>query len=371
MSQLQMNIHNLPHEMLISIFCKLSDIKDIISLLTVDSTIRTIIKNRINYIIKKVSINNINTYPQLYQIITYCYPNAPTVDNIIYNVGSLIKINKFISSISKFEIIHQSSELVFNALQFTRNQKANYYRIRVFNNISHFMGMMAVIHLNIEQIIKMLDYIKDGINESNAFDIAEMEEDAANKVFELKHRLIDTTDAIRAVNELTEVGINTMFELIGHGVSPENAIDAIQDLTENQLTNFIKLTKIGISNNFAETIVKKFDDEKIINFINLIEKKVDEDIAYDVADVFEKEKIKKFINIIFNNIDSYVAYNIIKFYNKLQTQVVINLVKNDIEKMEACEFVEKYDETNLSKFMDLIFDGIDIKTAMDIIISKK
>jgi hypothetical protein len=451
MSLTQSYLHNLPNELFLNIVCKLTDLRDIIALLAVDNTISRIIQTNINYIIKKVSINNKNTYPQMYQIIAYCYPNAPTMENIRYNVGALAKIYKFIKSMSKAEIIQQSNELVFNSLQFTPNQKATYYRLRVFNNISHYVGMMAAI-LNIEQIVKMLNYIKDGIDERNSYDIAIMNDEDANKVFELKERSIDIDSAVRAVNAFDEAGINKMFELIGRGLPPVNAIDAIidlsdeeievmfyliskgisfdnaracgvyseerqntlleivsmgisddnafdiiqnnsnqgiknfvkclhhkidydfiegiaNDMTENQINHFIELNKNGICNEFSETIVKQFNDEKIIKFINLIKKNINEEIAYDVANLFNDAQISKFLNIIKSDIDSSVAFNIINFYNKLQTQVVVNLVKNEIHHSDACYFVEKYDEIKLSKFMDLIFDNIDVKTAMDIIIS--
>jgi hypothetical protein len=388
----------------------------------------------------------------MYEIITYCYPNAPTMENIRYNVGGLAKIYKFIKSMSKDEIIKQSNELIFNSLQFTPNQKATYYRLRVINNISHYVGMTAAIHLNIEQIVKMLNYIKDGIDEYNSYDIAIMNDEDTSKVFEIKQRSIDITSAIRAVRELDETGINKMFELIGRGLPPVNAIDAIEDLndeeievmfyliskgisfdtaracgvyseeqqntlleivsmgiddddafsimtnyssqgiknfvkcihhkidydfiegiademTENQINHFIELTKNDICYDFAETIVKQFNDEKIIKFINLIKENVNEEIAFDVANLFDDAQISKFLNIIKSDIECSVAFNIINFYNKLQTQVVVNLVKNEIHHSDACYFVEKYDETKLSKFMDLIFDGVDIKTAMDIITS--
>ena len=452
MSLIHSYLHNLPNELFLNIVCKLTDLRDIIALLGTDNTISRIIQTDINFIIKKVSINNKNTYPQMYQIITYCYPNAPTMENIRYNVGALAKIYKFIKSISKDEIIQQSNELVFNSLQFTPNQKATYYRLRVFNNISHYVGMMAAMHLTIEQIVKMLNYIKDGIDEHNSYDIAIMNDQDIAKVFEIKEQLIDIASSVRAVRELDETGIKKMFELIGRGLPPVNAIDAILDLsdeeievmfyliskgisfdtaracgvyneerqntlleivsmginddnafdimtnyssqgiknfikclhhkidynfiegianemTENQINQFIELTKNGICNQFAETIVKNFDDEKIIKFINLIKKNVNEEIAYDVANLFNDAQISKFLNLIKSDINCSVAFNIVHFYNKLQTQVVVNLVKNEIHHSDACYFVEKYDETKLSKFMDLLFDNVDIKTAMDIITS--
>jgi hypothetical protein len=386
-------LHNLPNELFLNILCKLNDIRDIIALLGVNNTISRIIQTDINYIIKKVSINNMNTYPQMYQIITYCYPNAPTIGNIRYNVGALAKIYKFIKSMSKAEIIQQSNELVFNSLQFTPNQKATYYRLRVFNNISHYVGMMAAI-LNIEQIVKMLNYIKDGIDERNSYDIAIMNDEDANKVFELKERSIDIDSAVRAVNAFDEAGINKMFELIGRGLPPVNAIDAIIDLSDEEIevmfyliskgisfdtaracgvyseerqNNLIEIVSMGINDDNAFDIIQNNSNQGIKNFIKCLHHKIDYDFIEGIANEMTENQINQFIELTKNGICNEFAETIVKNFDDEKIIKFINLIKKNVNEEIAYDVANLFNDAQISKFLNIIKSNIDSSVAFNII----
>jgi hypothetical protein len=421
MSLIQSYLHNLPNELFLNIVCKLTDIRDIIALLAVDNTISSIIQTDINYIIKKVSINNMNTYPQMYQIITYCYPNAPTIGNIRYNVGALAKIYEFIKSISKAEIIQQSNELVFNSLQFTPNQKATYYRLRVFNNISHYVSMMAATSLNIQQIVKMLNYIKEGINQSISFDIAEMNDQDTAKVFEIKERSVDIESAVRAVHELNETGITKMFKLIDRGVPPENAIDAVLDLNDEQIevmfyliskgisfdtaracggyseerqNTLIEIVSMGISDddafdvmqNYSEQDIKKFvkcfhhkidfhftegilylSENQINNFIELTENGIRNEFAETIAKNFDDEKIIKFINLIKKNVNEEIAYDAANLFNDVQISKFLNIIKSDINGQVAFNIIKFYNKLQTQVVINLVKNGIEQTVAFDFV----
>jgi hypothetical protein len=394
MSLTKSYLHNLPNELFLNIVCKLSDIRDIIALLGVDNTISHIIQTDLNYIIKKVSINNMNTFPQMYQIISYCYPNAPNMENIRYNVGALAKIYQFIKSMSKAEIIQQSNRLVFNSLQFTPNQKATYYRLCVFNNINHQVAKMVAIQFNIQQIVKMLNYIKDGFNQSCAFDIAQMNDEETAKVFEIKERSIDIENAIRAVNQLNETGITKMFELIGRGVPPENAIDAVLDLSDEQIevmfyliskgigfdtaracggyseerqNTLIEIVSIGISDDNAYDIMQNYSEQGIKNFVKCLHHKIDYDFIEGIADDLTENQINNFIELKKNGICNEFAETIVKNFDDEKIIKFINLIKKNVNEEIAYDVANLFNDVQISKFLNIIKSDIDCQVAFNII----
>ncbi len=144
MSFASTNINNLSIEIILQIFNKLTDIKDVISFAMSNKYIKDIYITHLNTIIKNVIQNNKKNHIHIAFIINTCFIKTETIERRVHLINM---IANFLSNNSYEDIIkcieHFRAYLYSNYETYSLQRLSSYYKQRIFFGFNHKCAIKA------------------------------------------------------------------------------------------------------------------------------------------------------------------------------------------------------------------------------------
>jgi hypothetical protein len=285
----------LPAELIILIFSKFMDIKDIIKFSYSSEYVFDIYKEHINMIIINL-LNNNKHSAALYYAIKGVFHKDDTNE---IKVKKMIPLTNFLSNNTKETLLQIFHELKNdNPYNINVGQRlVNYYFLRINNNFNHQYAKTAsqydadkicifiksinlgyqiricnyiAQHLNNEQFNIMKKLVDYGIDINDAMiNITSINKDNLEKLFELC-KTFSFNMAIFIINNFSEAHMKTTEEFIEKGFSSTISADMAYNLNEETTELFMKINSMIINEEFLREVCY-YSANAMKNIIKLLE----------------------------------------------------------------------------------------------------
>ncbi len=380
------NMNNIPAEVILNIFSKIMDIKDVIKFAKCNDYVFNIYKSNFNKIINKLIINNqANGYVNY--VIIGCFDKKDSIDkklNIIELIADFLSKNNnkqlnnhyeqlnrdYRLSLERRDIIDINSRIDINT------RMIRYYYYRIIANFPHKLAKEAC-RLSHEEYQRFINLIKLGYDINTSYYATTiLDNEKINIMHQVAKRGIKLDEAYYVARDISKDNIEKFFELIGKNINVLSAIHIINDFNEMQISKMEELILNGINPNDAVNIVEKFDDDEIELIVQIVSINNSPKLLNDIIEVErDANELSIMIKLLKNNFDvekiGSVAFNLSDMANFNDDYVIkcIELKSKGINESNILNLLESemFENFNYEYYDDLIKEINDIDIVIEII----
>lgn len=373
-------LNKLSVEIILQIFNKFTDIKDIINFAMSNDNIKEIYKAHLNNIIKNLIQNNKKNRMYISFLINICYNKKETIEKRVYLINL---IANFLSNNSYEDIINNIVSFrsyLYNNNQINSIQRlGTYYKQRIFFNFNHICAMKAS-GFNQHQFKKLLDLIKMGYEFNEClWIVSNLNDDKINMMMRIISNGIDISDAKKAADILEEEQLVHFYDLIQQNFTASDAIFIIENLNEANIISMNALIEQGVSKDFAPHAVFTFNEHQLELFKTLINYEIGNYIQWRlIEDNVEEEFMNIMIRLIENGIEDEIAFNIAcelldsNNYNESILDRCINYIQMGVGGQTIFDiFQNNISDNDINIMFQLMERNINSDTAIKIILNNK
>jgi hypothetical protein len=376
------NMNNIPAEVILNIFSKIMDVKDILKFAKCNDYIFNIYKNNLDKIVKKL-INNNQPNSVVNYVIKGGYNKTDSNDK---KLNYIKLIADFLSKTTKeelnyqYETMNRDNNFLLHHYENYRidinTRMIKYYYFRVVGNFPHKLAKEAS-SLSNEDYLRFMNLIRLGYDITTSYYATKgLDNEKINLMHQVAKRGIKLNDAFHVARDISHDKIEKFFEFIGKNIEACNAINIINDFNEVQINKLEEVIQNGIDPNDAVFIVDKFDDNQIELIIQIVSINNSPKILWDIIEVErDADELSIMIKLLENNFDiekiGSIAFNLSGMVNFNEDNIIkcIELKSKGISESNIIQLLEDDMFENFdSEYYDVLIKKInDIETVIEII----